>query len=125
MSPSKKTYEWAIKHNIKYCNSIKEFQQLNLSQGSFDYLFSVVNYNMMPQSVLKLPRFSAINYHDSILPRYAGVHATSWAIINEECNHGVSWRIMNMALGKVDKLQLVNYTKCSQQCRIKSHGIRR
>jgi len=41
-----------------------------------------------------LPRQLAINYHDALLPRYAGVNATSWALMNGEKTHGVTWHVM-------------------------------
>jgi chemotaxis protein methyltransferase CheR len=50
----------------------------------FDFLFSVVNEHILRDDVLSLPRRLAINYHDAPLPRYAGTHATSWALLNNE-----------------------------------------
>ena len=40
------------------------------------------------------PRVAAVNYHDGPLPRYAGIHATSWALLAGETGHGVSWHAM-------------------------------
>jgi methionyl-tRNA formyltransferase len=57
----------------------------------FDYLFSIVNEHILQAEILRLPRKLAINYHDAPLPRYAGTHATSWALINREAAHGISW----------------------------------
>src|SRR5204863_115568 len=36
----------------------------------------------------------AINFHDSVLPAYAGLNATSWAIMAGETRHGISWHEM-------------------------------
>ncbi|MBT8211885.1 MAG: AMP-binding protein, partial [Acidimicrobiia bacterium] len=60
----------------------------------FDYLFSIVNFQLLPREVLALPRSLPINYHDSPLPRYAGVNATNWAILNGEKEHAVTWHVM-------------------------------
>ncbi len=65
-----------------------------LSQKPFDYLFSIVNSYLLPKEILKLPRSCAINYHDAPLPRYAGVNATSWAVMHQEKTHGVTWHVM-------------------------------
>lgn len=65
-----------------------------LSQHPFDYLFSIVNLSILPQQVLALPRRDAINFHDAPLPRYAGSYATSWAILQGERVHGVTWHAM-------------------------------
>ncbi len=60
----------------------------------FDYLFSIVNEHILREDVLRLARKLAINYHDSPLPRYAGIHATSWALMNGETSHGISWHVI-------------------------------
>jgi natural product biosynthesis luciferase-like monooxygenase protein len=65
-----------------------------LTAGSFDYLFSIVNLTLLPEAVIKLPRRLAINFHDSALPTYAGLNATSWAILRQEQTHGVTWHEM-------------------------------
>lgn len=67
---------------------------LNLAvdiEKDFDYLFSIVNEHILNDDMLQLPRKMAINYHDAPLPRYAGTHATSWAIMNGETDYAVSW----------------------------------
>ncbi|MEA2699013.1 MAG: hypothetical protein QOI66_3284, partial [Myxococcales bacterium] len=66
----------------------------SLSGRAFDYLFSIVNPRVTPTEVLRMCRRAAINYHDSPLPRYAGFHVTSWAIIAGERSHGVTWHEM-------------------------------
>lgn len=71
----------------------------------FDYLFSVVNPLILSEAILALPRKGAINFHDGPLPRYAGVHATSWAIINQEPTHAVTWHWMTRRVDEGDILQ--------------------
>jgi len=56
-----------------------------------DYIFSVNNSLILKKSFTSLARIMAINYHDGPLPRYAGMYATNWAILNGEIEHGVSW----------------------------------
>ena len=46
-----------------------------------------------------MPKRAAINFHDSPLPKYAGLQATSWAIQNQETEFGVTWHQM---LDKID-----------------------
>jgi amino acid adenylation domain-containing protein len=64
----------------------------------FDLLLSIVSPLIVPPALLRLPRRAAINYHDGPLPRYAGTHATTWALINREPSHGVTWHIMTEQL---------------------------
>ncbi|MBS0186129.1 MAG: AMP-binding protein, partial [Proteobacteria bacterium] len=96
ISPDVKTQQWASQHNIPCIASIKEFRALT-PKPNFDYLFSIVNTRILPKDLLILPRHNAINYHDAPLPKYAGVNATSWAILNQESIHGISWHIMDEA----------------------------
>src|SRR4051812_14615899 len=59
-----------------------------------DYLFSVANLDVLPDSFLQLPKRLAINFHDGPLPRYAGLNAPVWALLNGEIEHGVTWHEM-------------------------------
>ncbi|MEG3959019.1 amino acid adenylation domain-containing protein [Microcoleus sp. herbarium2] len=79
-----------------------------LSQQPFDYLFSIVNSSILPKEVFELPRLLAINYHDSLLPRYAGVSATSWALMNGEKTHGVTWHVMAATVDSGDILKQIS-----------------
>ncbi len=64
------------------------------SLGGVDVLFSIVNDLVLDTRVLALARCVAINYHNAPLPRYAGVFASSWALINGEPDHGLCWHVM-------------------------------
>jgi len=70
-----------------------------LGREPFDLFLSIDNFSIVPNEVLGLPRKFAINFHDAPLPRYAGVNATNWALINQEKIHGVTWHVM---LDRVD-----------------------
>ena len=50
------------------------------------------------------PRYKAINYHDGPLPRYAGHYATTWAILNQETVHGITWHSMERGVDTGDIL---------------------
>lgn len=82
---------WANVEKIA-CDSSVHFLE---KQPPCDYLFSVVNKKILPAHILKKARYIPINFHDSLLPRYAGLYATTWAILNNETQHGVSWHVMN------------------------------
>jgi amino acid adenylation domain-containing protein len=84
---------WAKENDVAYFAPDANLAE-NLRLFSFDYLFSIVNENILRADVLKLPRKMAINYHDAPLPRYAGTHATSWALLGGEKIHGVSWHLI-------------------------------
>ena len=63
-----------------------------------DYLFSIFNLRILAPEVIRAPRIAALNYHDALLPRYAGLHATSWALINGEKTHGITWHLMDAGI---------------------------
>lgn len=65
-----------------------------LAEQPFDYLFSIVNYFILPPAILEIPRRAAINYQDSPLPKYAGLNSTSWAILHHETDYGITWHLM-------------------------------
>jgi natural product biosynthesis luciferase-like monooxygenase protein len=58
-----------------------------------DWLLSIANLNVIPPAVLSLAD-QAVNFHDGPLPRYAGLNAPVWAILNGEAQHGITWHRM-------------------------------
>ncbi len=73
-------------------------------EGGFDYLFSIANLRVLPAGLTARARQLAINFHDAPLPRYAGLNATSWALMAREKTHGVTWHEMT---GRVDAGRVV------------------
>lgn len=76
-----------------------------LRKKEIDFLFSISNPRILKEDVLRIPKSLTINYHDSPLPAYAGVHATSWAIINGEQHHGISWHVVESGIDTGDIVQ--------------------
>ncbi|MFN3953865.1 MAG: MupA/Atu3671 family FMN-dependent luciferase-like monooxygenase [Pararhodobacter sp.] len=70
---------------------------VQLEQG-FDWLFSVANLTLLPEGVLALARSGAVNFHDGPLPRYAGLNAPVWALLNGEPRHGITWHLIEGAV---------------------------
>lgn len=95
--------QWTANRNILYFKNLRQFQQIS-SPTKYDYLFSIINQTILNQAILNLAK-TAINYHDALLPAYAGVNATSWAIINGEKQHGITWHEMKLEVdtGKILK----------------------
>lgn len=69
-------------------------QQPELAGCEFDYLFSVGWLHLLPDALLHRARRGSFNFHDGPLPRYAGLNATSWALMAGERQHGVTWHEM-------------------------------
>ena len=88
--------------------SIADQEQLT-SLGSVDYIFSITHLKIIPSSVLKLAKNTAINFHDGLLPGYAGLNVTTWAIYNQENQHGITWHEMTDAVDEGHVLKQVKF----------------
>ena len=101
ISSIKKVQDWAKKNQISNLPTLHELYKLD-NFISVDYIFSIANSHVLPNALIKLARCAAINYHDSPLPRYAGLNATTWAILNGEKTHGVTWHLMTHKIDEGD-----------------------
>ncbi|MEO8258376.1 MAG: formyltransferase family protein [Acidobacteriota bacterium] len=90
-----------IPHKASYASSDGTIDAF-LSRSRFDYFFSIINAMPLPAAILQLPTKLAINFHDSALPKYAGIDATSWAIMRREARHAVTWHVMVRGIDEGD-----------------------
>ncbi|WP_319930494.1 non-ribosomal peptide synthase/polyketide synthase [Xenorhabdus santafensis] len=81
---------WASQQGIVCVDSVEALQK-HIILHPVDWLFSIVNPLILPVSLITLIRNGAFNYHDSPLPRYAGHHATSWALLDQAKHYAISW----------------------------------
>lgn len=63
----------------------------NRITGEFDWLLSIANLSLLPETLIARARMGAVNFHDGPLPRYAGLNAPVWAKLNGETRHAVTW----------------------------------
>ncbi len=75
-----------------------------LKPHDFDWLLSIANLDLIPQDALDMAARGAVNFHDGPLPRYAGLNAPVWALINGEKTHGISWHLIS---GGVDEGDII------------------
>jgi methionyl-tRNA formyltransferase len=65
----------------------------------------VVGYGqIIPQSIIDIPRFGIINVHASLLPKYRGAAPIQWAIANGERSTGVTTMRIDAGLDTGDML---------------------
>lgn len=64
------------------CSLIETLSPDMIVVGSFNQL--------IPRSVISIPRFGVINVHPSLLPRYRGATPTVWVLLNGEGETGVT-----------------------------------
>ena len=95
---------WAATYATPLAAPTDDIAEL-IGREPFDYLFSIVNPRVLPRELLELPTRYAINYHDALLPGYAGSHATTWAILGREKRHGITWHVMSEVVDGGDILR--------------------
>ncbi len=93
VSPSEELSAWAEKEGLPTV-PFDRHMATHLASLRFDYLFSIANLRMIPDAVLAMPNALAINFHDGLLPRHAGLFATSFAILDGDEQHGITWHVM-------------------------------
>ena len=87
VSDDKVVVAWAKDNAI----AVLPTAQLNTIKETDFYLFSIINPYLIPKAFLDNSNILlALNYHDSPLPKYAGISSTAWAILNNEKTHGVT-----------------------------------
>ncbi|MFN4279305.1 methionyl-tRNA formyltransferase [Thermosynechococcus sp.] len=62
-------------------------------------VFVVVAYGqILPQSLLEIPRYGCINIHGSLLPKYRGAAPIQWALYHGERETGVTTMLMDAGM---------------------------
>jgi methionyl-tRNA formyltransferase len=80
----------------------ESFEQLRSFQAD---LMVVVGYGqIIPQSIIDLPRSGILNVHASLLPKYRGAAPIQWAIANGETTTGVTIMQIDAGLDTGDML---------------------
>ncbi|WP_429349550.1 hypothetical protein [Paraburkholderia sp. Clong3] len=72
--------DWTARANILCLDNVEELATL-LKFEPAKWFFFVVNPFVLPAKVTGRVRQGAFNYYDGPLPRYAGTHATPWALL--------------------------------------------
>lgn len=109
ISSSENIKHWCMTHSVKYFETLDEFES-NKPDLPLDILFSIGNEHILSESVLNYPKIGAINYHNSPLPKYAGLYATSWAILHGETEHAITWHWMRSHIDAGDILKQPQFT---------------
>jgi natural product biosynthesis luciferase-like monooxygenase protein len=100
---------WTNEQGVTYFSARSQFQEQLLS-SEYDYLFSINNVQwIIPENVIARAQKATINFHDSPLPKYAGLYATTWALLNGEQQHAVTWHevVSKLDAGRIFKQQSV------------------
>lgn len=69
-----------------------------------DIIVVVAFGQILPETILNLPKYGCINIHGSLLPKYRGAAPIQWSIINEEPVTGVTIMYMDKGMDTGDML---------------------
>ena len=70
-----------------------------------DVIVVVAFGQILPKSILEIPRYGCVNIHASLLPKYRGAAPIQWAVIDVEKETGVTTMFMNEGLDTGDMLE--------------------
>ncbi len=99
--------ELALKHDIPVYQPLKLRQPeavAELETLAPDLIVVVAYGQILPKSVLDIPRHGCINVHASLLPKYRGAAPINKAIIDGETETGITTMYMDVGLDTGDML---------------------
>lgn len=91
---------FAYDANVEYREiyDSKEMTKFFLSITVNALIVSAGNFYLFPKEVIQMQNLVIINFHNSILPDYAGRNAPSWVIFNGEKETGITWHYVSTGI---------------------------
>ena len=83
-----------IKNNKEFLSQIEDLKP--------DIIVVVAYGKILPQELLDIPKYGAMNVHGSLLPKYRGAAPIQWAIINGEKLTGITTMKMDAGMDTGD-----------------------
>lgn len=81
---------------IKLVNGIKRQEVIDeVKKLKPDLLMSLMSKEIIPESILSIPRYGAINLHPAPLPKFRGVSPTFWALSTGSSKFGVTLHVLD------------------------------
>jgi len=99
--------ELALQHGLKPFQPEKakeEVFQEALKILQPDLIVVIAYGQILPKSILKIPKYGAVNVHASLLPKYRGAAPIAWAILKGEKVTGVTTMVMDEGMDTGDIL---------------------
>ena len=97
--------ELALEHNLPVYQPAKmrDGEAYNIIKSLEPDILVVVAYGkILPDDILAIPKFGAVNVHGSLLPKYRGAAPIQWAVLNGDKITGVSTMFMASELDSGD-----------------------
>ncbi len=83
-------------------------------------IISVSNNYIFPSVLTKDPRFTIINFHNALLPKYPGRNAPSWAIFENEKETGITWHYVTE---QVDAGKIIVQKECKLDPDVRAYEL--
>ncbi|GAA0861079.1 methionyl-tRNA formyltransferase [Paraclostridium tenue] len=99
--------ELALKYNIDVYQPVKAREEAfveKLKEINPELIVVVAFGQILPKSILDIPKFGCVNVHASLLPKYRGAAPLNWVIINGEEKTGVTTMYMDVGLDTGDMI---------------------
>lgn len=97
----------ALKYEIDVYQPVKAREESfveKLKEINPELIVVVAFGQILPKSILDIPKFGCVNVHASLLPKYRGAAPLNWVIINGEEKTGVTTMYMDVGLDTGDMI---------------------
>lgn len=106
--------QWALDHGIATFQPEKikdeeSVEYMRQFEGVADVAVVVAFGQILPKSILDMPRLGCVNVHASLLPKYRGAAPIQWSIINGDEYTGITTMQMGIGLDDGDILMQREY----------------
>ena len=84
---------WALENNIPVYQpeDISDRNFIETLKGLSPEIIVLISYGkILPEAIIDIPSYGAINLHPSLLPKYRGAAPVEWALINGEKETGIT-----------------------------------
>lgn len=98
----------ALEHDIPVYQpeKVREEETVNMLKNINPDAIVVAAYGqILPESILNIPKYGCINIHASLLPKYRGAAPIEWSIIDGEEKTGVTTMYMEKGLDTGDMIE--------------------
>ena len=99
--------ECALSHGIQVFQptKIRESENVEYLRKFGADIFVVAAFGqILPKSILDMPKYGCVNIHASLLPKYRGAAPIQWAVINGDEVTGVTTMLMNEGIDTGDMI---------------------
>lgn len=107
--------ECAVSHGLEVFQPVKIREDASveyLKKFAPDIIIVAAFGQILPKSILDLPKYGCINVHASLLPKYRGAAPIQWAVINGDEITGVTTMRMDVGLDTGD---IIAKNRCALQ----------